>query len=222
MNFPVIHSDTDLIALIERIGFLPLLDSGIYGFSAEALVDEDCRYVTFPDGGWDWPMWKWKGDIVREMGCYYGKFFNRKAGYISSEWWPDFANYRRSKHARPEAGSIEEIILETLEMNGPLITRDLRKACGFDGPRMRGKFDAYLTRLEMACRIVTADFVYPEDKHGQPYGWGWSLLTTPEMLYGRDSCRCERSPEESFNRIFVHFKQLLPEATDKQLQRLIG
>ena len=69
--------------LIQKIGFLPLLDSGIEGFSAEDIVAEDCGYVTFPEGGWDWPLWKWKGEIVQEMPCMYGKFFNKKAGFIS-------------------------------------------------------------------------------------------------------------------------------------------
>lgn len=221
-NLPEIHSDNDLIALVESIGFLPLLDSGISGFSAEEMADEDCRYVTFDDGGWDWPLWKWKGPVVRETQCYYGKFFNRKAGFIGREWWPDFCNYRRSKYARPEEGSIEEAIVETLEMGGSMITRHLRKACGFDGPKMRSKFDAFLTRLEMATYVVTEDFVYPQDKHGKEYGWGWSLLSTPEMLYGKDCCRCNRTPEESFRRIYEHLAQVLPEATDKQLLKLIG
>ena len=74
----------------------------------------------------------------------------------------------------------------------------------------------------MACLIVTEDFVYPTDKHGHEYGWGWSLLTTPESLLGRDGFRCPRSPQESYQRLLSHFRTLLPEATDKQLQRLVG
>ena len=101
MNFPEIYSATGMMELIQKIGFLPLLDSGIEGFSAEDIVAEDCRYVTFPKGGWDWPLWKWKGEIVQEMPCMYGKFFKKKAGFISQEWWPDFCNYRRSKDSRP-------------------------------------------------------------------------------------------------------------------------
>ena len=27
--------------------------------------------------------------------CIYGKFFHKKTGYISVEWFPHFANYRR-------------------------------------------------------------------------------------------------------------------------------
>ena len=219
-----IHSCPELMALIQQVGFLPLLDSGVRGYSAEDLVDDDCRYVVFPDGGWDWPLWKWKGPIVQEGNCVYGKFFAGKAGFVSREWWPDLCNWRRSKFPQPAEGSIEETILMTLAENGSLITRDtreLRAACGFTGPNMRSKFDGYITRLQMAARIVTEDFVYPTDKHGREYGWGWSLLTTPEALYGRDACQCERTPEESYQRIFDHLRQLLPEATERQIRKLI-
>ena len=72
---------------------------------------------------------------------------------------------------------------------------------------MRSKFNGYLTRLEMATYIVTEDFIYPRDKHNHEYGWGWSLLNTPE---------------ESYQRIFKHLKEILPDASDKQIIKLIG
>jgi hypothetical protein len=140
-------------------------------------------------------------------------------------------NYRRASRPAPEEGSIEEAILLTLAEHGSLITRELRAACGFDGPKMRSKFDGYVTRLQMACRIVTEDFVYPTDKHGREYGWGWSLLTTPESLLGRDMCQVSppnslsngkgRTPQESFERMYEHLHRLLPEATEKQIVKLI-
>ena len=183
-----IHSCPELMALIQQIGFLPLLDSGIPGYSAEELVDDECRYVVFPDGGWDWPLWKWKGPIVSEGHCVYGKFFAGKAGFVSLDWWPDLCNLRRSRHAAPAEGSIEEAILFTLGQEGSLITRELRAACGFTGPK----------------------------------GWGWSLLTLPERLLGPEACRCPRTPEESFARLKAHFTTLLPEASEKQILKLIG
>ena len=85
-----IYNSAQMIELIQEIGFLPLLDSGISGYSAEEMVADDCRYVVLPDGGWDWPLWKWKGPIITESDCVYGKFFAGKAGFISREWWPDF------------------------------------------------------------------------------------------------------------------------------------
>lgn len=217
-----IHTDAQLIELIHEIGFLPLLNSGIAGFSAEDMVDEDCRYVVFDDGGWDWPLWKWKGTIVTEGGCMYGKFFDKKAGFISREWWPDFFNYRRSIHPKPEPDTIEDTILLTLQEHGSLITRQLRNLCGFTGKGMRSKFDGYVTRLQMGCHIVTEDFVYPRDRHNHEYGWGWSLLTTPEQLYGRDACHCDRTPQESYARLLDHFHTLLPDASPRHIKRLIG
>ena len=162
-----VHSCPELMGLIQEVGFLPLLDSGIAGYSAEAIVDDECRYVVYSDGGWDWPLWKWKGPIVQEGDCVYGKFFAGKAGFVSREWWPDLCNWRRSKFPQPAEGSIEETILMTLAENGSLI------------------------------------------------------LTTPEALYGRDACQCERTPEESYQRIFDHLRQLLPEATERQIRKLI-
>ena len=216
-----IYNSAQLIALIQELGFLPLLDSGITGYSAEELVSDDCRYVVLPDGGWDWPLWKWKGPIVTEGNCVYGKFFDKKAGFISKAWWPDFYNYRRSQHPVPAESSIEETILLTLQEQGSMITRELRAACGFTGPKMRSKFDAYVTRLQMGCYIVTEDFVYPQDKHGREYGWGWSLLTTPEQLLGREACLCQRTPEESFKRLYDHFRTILPDATERQIMKLL-
>jgi len=218
-----INSGAALADYVHQVGFLPLIDSGIRGFSAMDVVDDDCGYVVFPDGGWDWPLWKWKGSIVTEGDCVYGKFFAGKAGFVSREWWPHLCNYRRSVHPMPEEGSIEEAVLSTLRQEGSLITRELRAACGFSGPKMRSRFDGYVTRLQMACRVVTEDFVYPLDKHGREYGWGWSLLTTPEQLYGREACHPDDcAPQESFQRMLSHLCQLLPHASEQQIRRMIG
>ena len=46
-----VHSCPELMGLIQEVGFLPLLDSGIVGYSAEAIVDDECRYVVYSDGG---------------------------------------------------------------------------------------------------------------------------------------------------------------------------
>ena len=216
-----VHDCSEMMEAIERIGLLPLLDSGVPGFSADELVVPECRYVM-TDEGWDWPLWDWKGPLVTEGGFAYGKFFNGKAGFVTMEWWPDLCNYRRAKHREPDEESIEGVILDVLRVNGSMITRELRSACGFDGSKMRSKFDGYVTRLQMACRVVTEDFVYPHDKEGNRYGWGWALLNTPEHLFGREACSCDRTPEESRNRILTHLRSFLPNATERQLIKMIG
>lgn len=96
MKTKLLHSCPELIDYINEVGFLPLLRMGVEGWSAEEVTDEDCQYTRLPDGGWEWPLWTWKGAILQDSGCAYGKFFDRKAAFVSRDWWPDFCNYRRS------------------------------------------------------------------------------------------------------------------------------
>ena len=67
MNFPEIYSATGMMELIQQIGFLPLLDSGIEGFSAEDIVAEDCGYVRLPEGGWDWSLLNTPEDLYGRL-----------------------------------------------------------------------------------------------------------------------------------------------------------
>ena len=216
-----IHSCPELMERVQQLGFLPLLDSCVPGFCAEGMMAEECRFTQFADGSWEWPLWEWKGSVIREGNCVYGKFFAGKAGFISLEWWQDFCNWRRSQHPLPEEGSVEDTILSTLQFGGSMIARELRSACGLTGPKMRSRFDAMVNRLQMGCHIITEDFIYPTDKHGREYGFGWSLLTTPETLLGEEACQCERTPEESYERMHQHLSALLPSATEKQIARLL-
>ena len=189
-----IHSCPELIDYIRETGFLPLLSMGISGWSAEEVTGEKCQVTQQPAGGGEWPHWE----------------------------WPDFCNYRRSIFPYPEEGSIEETILDVLKMEDHLITRKLRAACGFTGPKMRSRFDAYITRLQMGGYIVTEDFIYPRDRHGREYGWGWSLLTTPEALFGREACHPDRTPQASYERMLDQFRKILPNESEKVYQSLLG
>lgn len=221
INAMTIHEFDDLTALIQQLGFLPLLDNPVAGFSAEEMASIECRYQRYNDGSWSWPLWDWKGPAVQNTPCVYGKFFGGRAGFVSLEWWPDLMNYRRGTHPYPAENSVERAILDILELNGAMITRELRKACGFTGPKMRSRFDNYVTRLQMECRIVTEDFVYPKDKQGERYGFGWALLNTPENTVGRAACHCNRTPQASFERILGHFSKILPHANADAIRKLI-
>lgn len=39
--------------------------------------------------------WEWREIIARSGEVVYGKFFGKKTGFVSKEWFPVFANYRR-------------------------------------------------------------------------------------------------------------------------------
>ncbi len=203
-----------MIDRVEELGILPLLSMGICGWSVQEMASAECQYHRGADGSIEWPLWKWKGDVIRECGCAYGRFLDRKACFISKEWWPDFCNYRRSRFPQPPSDSVEGMILAALKEHVHLDTRALRAACGFEGAKQRGRFATYIARLEMGCYVVAEDFVYQKDRHGKEFGIGSTVLTAPETLLGRDACCLERSATDSKDRLIGQLRSILPDSSD--------
>ncbi len=215
-----------------QLGFLPFFPCGIPGFSIEEMVAPELWFSDQEDGPWEW-----KGPVIKEGHCAYGKFFNRKAGYVSLEWLPDLMNYRRSKPLayNDDIAALDDIVLQTIEIEGSATIKELRQLLSFAKGRGKRKktqetseqpldekisLEPILVRLMMELRLVISDFEYNIDRHGRPYGWGIARYATPESLYGPMSV--DRTPQESFNRILEHFKKLFPDAPEKILLKLIG
>lgn len=74
--------------------------------------------------------WEWKGSVIRETGSAYGKFFDRKAVYISREWFPKFANYRRNGYDFDAlyddgmARKSDKILYDLIDENAPIISKN--------------------------------------------------------------------------------------------------
>lgn len=224
MALPIVEDQEELAALINEIGFLPFFQSPVPGFSLKDCVPPE---LWFPDEGDG--VWEWKGPVIRRSGGAYGKFFKGKAAFISREWFPDFANYRRDGYdfdAAYDDGLAsfkEKKIYDTLAEAGDLLSKELRRRSAFVGQAKTG-YDATLTRLQMRGYITTTDFEYALDSKGNPYGWGIARYATPESHFGEDFTGrvYSRTPEESARRILDHLERLLPQATPAQLRALLG
>ena len=81
----------DLYGLVKRIGFLPLFANNISGFSVEERVTAEQWWTDDITSD----PWCWRMEAARQPDIAYGKFFDRRAGFISRDWFPVFANYRR-------------------------------------------------------------------------------------------------------------------------------
>ncbi len=60
------------------------------------------------------------------------------------------------------------------------------------------------------------------DSRGHRYGWGLALLTTPEVLFGVEACRPDRTPDESRERIIRQLRHILPALPEQRIARLAG
>ncbi|MDO4566468.1 MAG: hypothetical protein Q4B42_03980 [Oscillospiraceae bacterium] len=219
-----ITSCEELAQAVLKMGFLPFFQNDIKGFSIEEHISPELWFSDTADGPWEW-----KGPVIRGAGCAYGKLFRGKAGFISAEWYPDFANYRRKGYdfdARYDdglAGYQEKEVYDLLAGNGSLLSKELKRLGGF---HKHGKkdFDAIITRLQMQGYVVTEDFEYQRDKHGNTYGWGVARYTTPERRFGEQFINTVylNEPQQSKERMVKHLSALLPDADEKQILKLLG
>lgn len=227
-----IRTKEDMIAAVETVGILPFFANRIKGFSIEENCDPS---VYFGDGE---GVWDWKGPVIQETRCAYGKFFEKKAVFIRKSLFYDFANYRRDGYdfdARIEDGLAdhsEQYLYDIIASHHSIRSKDAKLIGGYvksrkkDGDQWEARkgFDTNITKLQMQCYVLTSDFEYEMDKNGNFYGWGLARYATPESFYGKTFANnvYKRTPEESYKRILRHMKKILPEADEADIRKLIG
>ena len=221
-----ISSMEELIELIDEVGFVPFFSNEIEGFSLEEHITPGCWYDDADSEFW--PAWEWKGPVIRKMKCAYGKFLRNKAMYISPMWFPDFANFRRQGYdfdARYDDGLAsfyDKELFELLDLKAPALSKDLKKDGGYGKNGKKG-FDTIITRLQKQCYVITSDFRYSTDKFGNKYGWGIAEYSTPEKFLGKkfENSVYKRTPEESYVRVLKQLKKILPDAEQKQIEKIL-
>ncbi len=217
-----IRSKADLIAAIDEFGILPFFSNSIAGFSIEEHIAPRL-WFTENEGPWEW-----KGPVIRETGCGYGKFFEHKAAFVSPRWFLTLANFRRDGYdfdARCDDGLValkDQALYTLIDRNAPIISKSLKQLGDYRKGGNKG-FDTVINRLEHQCYVVISDFVYMTDRNGEPYGWGVAEYSTPERLMGAaftDAVYTE-SPEQSYEKLFAHLTSLFPDEDADTLCRFL-
>lgn len=208
----IIHKKDDLAAMIQQAGILPFFTNSVPGWSVEEHIDP-AVWFTDKEGPWEW-----KGQLASERACVYGKFIRTKAAFISPEWFPDLANWRRDGYDwegwvdDDMASYKDRLLMQYLETHPYVLSKIAKRECGFS----KG-YDTVLTRLQMQTYVITADFQYSMTKDGKPYGWGNAVLDFPERWLGNLSLK--RKPRESFERMVKHLITIMPEADETALRK---
>ncbi len=214
----------EAVAYIEKTGFLPLFKNQIPGFSLEE--------HTSPGHWWSGDArdpWEWREIISRDPRVAYGKFFDKKSGFISKEWFPVFANYRRDgydfdalwddeKAARRQKKIMDLFLPEETK----LYSYEIKKEAGFgkDGEK---NFDGTICGLQMMTYLIMCDFAKKKNKKGQSYGMDVALFEKPEEKFGYDhvsSCYKE-DPLASFEKIAGRMRTLYPGVTEAQIRKIL-
>ncbi len=220
-----IRTPEELINYINQVGFLPLFANEVPGFSAEEHVSP----LFWWSGDPEQDPWLWREIIARSGKVAYGKFFNRKTGFISREWLPAFVNYRRDGYDfdalwdDEKASFREKKIMDLFETEDELYSFEIRKKAGFgkDGDK---NFEGVITSLQMKGYLVVRDFrKRRRKKDGREYGWPISVYSTTERFIGKDAiCESYREdPETTKSRIFARIKEGYPWAKEKEIEKVM-
>ena len=122
-----LKSAKDLTDLVNEIGFLPLFNVGVPGFSVEEMTPG--QWWT----GLNDDPWHWREEAANEGEIIYGKMFSNRAGFVSRAWFPKFANYRRDGYdfdSRWEEGletPRNQNIMEYAQLHPMSMTSDIKK-----------------------------------------------------------------------------------------------
>lgn len=223
MKIPELTSPEAIRETVERLGFLPFFRNEIPGFSIEEHTPPALWFSEQPG------PWEWKGPVASSESCVYGKFFRGRAGFISRDWFPVFSNYRRDGYdfdARYDDGLAsyrDKAVYDLLAERGVLLSKDLKRLAGYGKDGEKG-FDGLITRLQMQTYVIIADFGYSVDRFGREYGWGIARYATPEARFGEAWLEeaYREDPAASRRQVYAHLQGLFPQATEKQLRRLLG
>lgn len=227
----IIDSRESLALAAETFGILPFFPNNIRGLS----VEEMCAPGMLFGGNYDEGCWEWKGPVIRKRTTAYGKFFRRKAGFVSLEILPDFLNFRRKLYpVKPD--STEEMLLDIIKENDSLSSTELKQLI-FGGRRQRSwnelpdnnfnvtptkrkSLESPLQRLQMGGHIIISDFEYKRTRNGERYGWGVARYSTPELCFP-DLNVSDNDIEKSLSKIVNFVKDRFTNATKKNLSVLL-
>ena len=225
----------ELVNWVNEVGFLPLFANGVEGFSAEEHVSPHVWWT----GDREQDPWEWREIIAASHEVAYGKFFDRKAGFISLDWLPVFANCRRNGYdfdSRWEDGRAshrEKRIMDFYIREGKdgdsvfsdekIFSTDLKKRAGF-GKEGEKNFPGIVTQLQMETYLVISEFRRRKNKRGAEYGMAVSILLPPESIWGYEavSAAYHEKPQMSWRRLIDRVKELYPYADESSIVRLIG
>ncbi len=224
-----LRTPQELTALVHKLGFLPLFSGEIPGFSVEERTAADAWWT----GDERTDPWEWRKLLAEDDGIAYGKFFDKKAGFVSKEWFPVLANFRREGYdfdALYDDGLVSRRAKKLMDALAPgedmrglsLLTPVLRDRAGF-GPGGEKNFSGVLTELQMRTYLLMGSFRQRTNKKGEGFGWHIAVMETPETKWGYDAVAAgyAEDPERSRERVFRQVRTCFPGASDRAVRKLL-
>jgi len=173
--------------------------------------------------------WEWRIRVLDEKtDIAYGKFFFKKSGYITKEFYPYFLAMRRNGQELEEeylAGKISQYakkIYEIVKEHGTLPLHAIKQIGGI-AKEDKAKFDRALVELQMKMYLTMCGRQQKLSLKGEEYGWSSTVFCTTEKFFGEEVFRQAAgiSEVEAIAKITEQVQRLNPNAEPKKIKKFI-
>lgn len=207
-------------------------NEGIYSviswnWNEEPPFDTPVRWHT---GDPETDPWEWRMRVLEENSSdiAYAKFFFKKSGYITKEWYPYFLAARRKGREFEEEyedGTISYFakrIYELVSENKSMPLHIIKQLGGFSKVDT-SQFNKAMVELQMKMYLTMCGRVQKVSKKGEEYGWSSTVFCTTESYFGEDVFHKANDidEKEAIAKITEQIYRLNPDATSKKIARFI-
>lgn len=228
-----INQYEDFLTALEQAGFTMAGGNadGIY-----ALIpwnwNEEPPYptkVAWHTGDADTDPWQWRIRVLEEdRGIAYGKFFFKKSGFITRDWYPCFLAARRAgrsfaqTYADGKLSHEAKDLYEIIDRQGPIALHRLKTEAGVRKEN-QAAFERTLVELQMGLFVTIGGTEQKISQEGSPFGWSSTVFSTTEAFWGPEVFAVAGgiSREDALERIRTQILTLNPQAKEAKIKKFI-
>ncbi len=228
-----IRNYSDFVTALRKSGFsmsggategiFALID---WSWTAPAPYDTPVRWHT---GDIETDPWEWRMRVLdEEDDIAYAKFFFKKTGFITREWYPYFLAVRRGNaefeqdYMNGKFSRTAKCVYEILR-NCDMMPADVIKKEAAAGIETKTAFEKALIELQMKFYITMCGRRHKVNTEGEQYGWASSVFCTVERFWGDDMFEraSKISVNEAVEAITEQVFKLNPTADPKKVTKFI-
>ena len=184
--------------------------------------------IVWHTGDPDTDPWEWRMRVLEERDdIAYGKFFFKKSGFITREWYPYFLAARRSGSFQDmyESGMIShdaKRVYDIIAQNDATPSHIVKQAAGFT-KESKAAFDRALVELQMLMFITVCGRQVTLTKKGTVDHMPSSMFCTTESFFGDDVFQqaAQISTGDAIEKITGQVLKLNPDAQAKKVVKFI-
>ena len=178
--------------------------------------------VRWHTGDAETDPWEWRIRVLEERDdIAYGKFFFKKSGFITKEWYPYFLAARRGGTDFEEAyadGTISHSakrIYDIVKAHERLPLEEIKRLAGFSKDD-KSAFDRALTELQMKMFLTMCG-------RRQNTNWASTVFCTTEIFFGEEVFEqaAKISSLDAKNKITAQVLKINPTAQEKKILKFL-